>query len=34
LGFEFWNWPTFESFFIEEISKRLGHRVIHVESKL
>jgi hypothetical protein len=34
LGFEFWNWPTFEPFFIEEISKRLGHRVVHVESKL
>jgi hypothetical protein len=34
LGFEFWNWPSFESFFIEEISKRLGHKVVHVEGKL
>jgi len=34
LGFEFWNWPPFEAFFIEEISRRLEHRVVCVEGKL
>jgi len=34
LGFKFWNWPTFETSFIEEVSKQLGHKVVVVEGKL
>lgn len=34
LGFEFWNWPPLNASFIEEVSKRLGHRVVYVEGKL
>jgi hypothetical protein len=34
LGFEFWNWPPLRKSFVEEVSKRLGHRVVLVEGKL
>jgi len=34
LGFKFWNWPCLKESFIEEVSRRLGHRVILVEGKI
>jgi hypothetical protein len=34
LGFQFWNWPPLKESFIEEVSRRLGHRVVYVEGKL
>jgi hypothetical protein len=34
LGFKFWNWPPLRESFVEEIGKRLGHRVVLVAGKL
>ncbi|MBI5570907.1 MAG: hypothetical protein HY914_13270 [Desulfomonile tiedjei] len=34
LGFKFWNWPPFEPWFVEEVSRRLGHPVVVVDGKL
>jgi hypothetical protein len=34
LGFQFWNWPPLKTSFVEEVGKRLGHRVILVAGKL
>jgi hypothetical protein len=28
LGFQFWNWPRLKTSFIEDVSRRLGHRVV------
>jgi hypothetical protein len=33
LGFEFEDWPSFSPEFVDEFSRRLGHRVTHVEGK-
>jgi hypothetical protein len=34
LGFQFWNWPPLTESFIELVSQRLGHKVVHVYGKL
>jgi hypothetical protein len=34
LGFQFWNWPRLKTSFIEEVSARLGHRVVLTFGKL
>jgi hypothetical protein len=34
LGLSIRNWPPFEPFFIEEVSKQLGHRVVLVGGKV
>jgi hypothetical protein len=28
LGFRFWNWPLLKASFVEEVARRLGHRVV------
>lgn len=33
LGFRFWNWPPLKEKFVEEVGKRLGHRVVLVVGK-
>ncbi|HEX8606723.1 MAG TPA: hypothetical protein VF774_29035 [Pseudoduganella sp.] len=33
LGFEFEDWPTFSSEFVDEFSRRLGHRVTYFNGK-
>ena len=34
LGFKFWNWPPLKEELVEEIGKRLAHRVVLVSGKL
>lgn len=34
LGFKFWNWPALTESFIQQVSQRLGHKVVHVCGKL
>ena len=34
LGFKFWNWPPLTPSFIEQMTRRLGHRTVLVSSKI
>jgi len=34
LGFEFWNWPMLRPEFVDEVTRRLGHRTVLVSGKL
>ena len=34
LGFTFWNWPPLTASFVEEFTRRLGHRTVLVAGKL
>lgn len=34
LAFQFWNWPTLKSSFVNEIARRTKHRVVLVVGKL
>ena len=34
LGFQFWNWPPLEDRFVNDVARRLGHRVVLPRGKL